>query len=154
MPLTSAHRGLFAYVPQGNRIFSGTVREALTFGDQNVTDDAIWQALSIAAADFVQELPDGLGARLGERGAGLSEGQLQRLAIARAVLSEHPILLLDEATSALDEGTEERLLNNLKRMTDRTVLIVTHRPRVRAISDRVWVLHEDGTATEERHETT
>ena len=152
--LTAAYRGLFAYVPQGNRIFSGTVREALTFGDQNVTDDAIWQALSIAAADFVQELPDGLGARLGERGAGLSEGQLQRLAIARAVLSEHPILLLDEATSALDEGTEERLLNNLKRMTDRTVLIVTHRPRVRAISDRVWVLHEDGTATEERHETT
>jgi ATP-binding cassette subfamily B protein len=152
--LTAAYRGLFAYVPQGNRIFSGTVRETLTFGDQNVTDDAIWQALSIAAADFVQELPDGLGARLGERGAGLSEGQLQRLAIARAVLSEHPILLLDEATSALDEGTEERLLNNLKRMTDRTVLIVTHRPRVRAISDRVWVLHEDGTATEERHETT
>ena len=152
--LTAAHRGLFAYVPQGNRIFSGTVREALTFGDQHVTDDAIWQALDIAAADFVKELPDGLGARLGERGAGLSEGQLQRLAVARAVLSEHPILLLDEATSALDEGTEERLLNNLKRMTDRTVLIVTHRPRVRAISDRVWVLREDGTATEERHETT
>jgi ATP-binding cassette subfamily B protein len=154
MPLTSAHRGLFAYVPQGNRIFSGTVREALTFGDEGVPDEAIWQALDIAAADFVRELPEGLEAMLGERGAGLSEGQLQRLAVARAILSGHPILLLDEATSALDEGTEARLLDNLKRMTDKTVLIVTHRPRVRAISDRVWVLREDGTATEERHETT
>ena len=153
MPLTSAHRGLFAYVPQGNRIFSGTVREALTFGDEDVPDEAIWQALDIAAADFVRELPEGLEAMLGERGAGLSEGQLQRLAVARAILSGHPILLLDEATSALDEGTEAHLLDNLKRMTDKTVLIVTHRPRVRAISDRVWVLREDGTATEERHET-
>ena len=153
-PLTSAHRGLFAYVPQGNRIFSGTVREALTFGDEDVQDEAIWRALDIAAADFVRELPEGLEALLGERGAGLSEGQLQRLAVARAILSGHPILLLDEATSALDEGTEAHLLDNLKRMTDKTVLIVTHRPRVRAISDRVWVLREDGTATEERHETT
>lgn len=153
-PLTSAHRGLFAYVPQGNRIFSGTVREALTFGDEDVPDEAIWRALDIAAADFVRELPEGLEALLGERGAGLSEGQLQRLAVARAILSGHPILLLDEATSALDEGTEAHLLDNLKRMTDKTVLIVTHRPRVRAISDRVWVLREDGTATEERHETT
>ncbi len=148
-PLTSAHRGLFAYVPQGNRIFSGTVREALTFGDEGVPDEAIWRALDIAAADFVRELPEGLDALLGERGAGLSEGQLQRLAVARAILSGHPILLLDEATSALDEGTEARLLDNLKRMTDKTVLIVTHRPRVRAISDRVWVLHQDGTVTEE-----
>ena len=137
-PLKSVHRGLFAYVPQGNRIFSGTVREALTFGDMDVNDDDIWRALDVAAADFVQELPEGLNTRLGERGTGLSEGQLQRLAIARAVLSGHPILLLDEATSALDEGTEGRLLSNLKRMTDRTVLIVTHRPRVREVSDRVW----------------
>ncbi len=137
-PLKSLHRGLFAYVPQGNRIFSGTVREALTFGDMDVSDDDIWRALDVAAADFVQELPEGLDTRLGERGTGLSEGQLQRLAIARAVLSGHPILLLDEATSALDEGTEGRLLSNLKRMTDRTVLIVTHRPRVREVSDRVW----------------
>ena len=148
--LTGAYRGLFAYVPQGNRIFSGTVRESLTFGDGNVEDDAVWQALDVASADFVRDLPQGLDARLGERGAGLSEGQLQRLAVARAILSGHPILLLDEATSALDEGTEAKLLENLKRMTDRTVLIVTHRPRVRTVSDRVWVLHEDGTATEEQ----
>ena len=136
--LTSVYRGLFAYVPQGNRIFSGTIREALTFGDGNVPDEAIWYALDVAAADFVRELPDQLETRLGERGAGLSEGQLQRLAIARAVLSEHPILLLDEATSALDEVTEARLLENLRSMTDRTVLIVTHRPRVREACDRVW----------------
>lgn len=148
--LTGAYRGLFAYVPQGNRIFSGTVRESLTFGDGDVADDAVWQALDVAAADFVRDLPQGLDAQLGERGAGLSEGQLQRLAVARAILSGHPILLLDEATSALDEGTEAKLLENLKRMTDRTVLIVTHRPRVRTVSDRVWVLHEDGTATEEQ----
>ena len=137
-PLTAAHRGLFAYVPQGNRIFSGTVREALTFGDDDILDDAIWRALDIAAADFVGDLPAGLDTPLGERGAGLSEGQLQRLAIARAVLSEHPILLLDEATSALDEHTEARLLDNLKRMTDRTVLIVTHRAKVWEACDRRW----------------
>ena len=136
--LTAEHRGLFAYVPQGNRIFSGTVREALTFGDEGISEDAIRQALTIAAADFVNELPQGLDTLLGERGAGLSEGQLQRLAIARAILSHHPILLLDEATSALDEDTEARLLRNLKSMTDVTVLIVTHRPRVRAACDRVW----------------
>ena len=145
-PLTAAHRGLFAYVPQGNRIFSGTVREALTFGDEGVAEERVWQALDIAAAGFVRELPKGLDTALGERGAGLSEGQLQRLAIARAILSDHPILLLDEATSALDEDTEARLLENLRNMTDRTVLIVTHRPRVRAACDRVWVLREDGTA--------
>ncbi len=143
-PLTSACRGLFAYVPQGNRIFSGTVREALTFGDENVPSESIWRALEIAAADFVHELPEELDTPLGERGAGLSEGQLQRLAIARAILSGHPILLLDEATSSLDEATEERLLENLRRMTDRTVLIVTHRPRVREACDRMWVLNEDG----------
>ena len=142
VPLTSAYRGLFAYVPQGNRIFSGTIREAVTFGDEGVKDEEIWRALDVAAADFVRELPEGLDTCLGERGAGLSEGQLQRLAIARAVLSGHPILLLDEATSALDEATEERLLENLRRMTDRTVLIVTHRPRVREACDRVWEVSE------------
>ena len=140
--MTSVYRGLFAYVPQGNRIFSGTVREAVTFGDEGVKDEEIWQALDVAAADFVRELPEGLDTLLGERGAGLSEGQLQRLAIARAVLSGHPILLLDEATSALDEATEGRLLENLRRMTDRTVLIVTHRPRVREACDRVWEVSE------------
>ena len=138
VPLTAAHRGLFAYVPQGNRIFSGTVREVLTFGDGDVPEGDIQRALSVAAADFVDDLPQGLDTLLGERGAGLSEGQLQRLAIARAILSNHPVLLLDEATSALDEATEARLLSNLKAQTSRTVLIVTHRAKVRDACDRVW----------------
>ena len=141
-PLTAVHRGLFAYVPQGNRIYSGTVREALTFGDGTISDEAIRQALSVAVADFVDDLPQGLDTLLGERGAGLSEGQLQRLSIARAILSNHPILLLDEATSALDEATEAQLLKNLKSQTSRTVLIVTHRTTVRDACDRVWEVSE------------
>ena len=85
-------------------------------------------ALRIACADgFVSELPQGLDTVLGEHGSGLSEGQLQRLSIARAILSQRPVLLLDEATSALDEATEEQLLQNLRSMTDRTVVIITHR---------------------------
>lgn len=129
-PLTALWRGLFAYVPQGNQLISGTIRETMTFGDpvQMTQEDNIWQALKIACADsFVADLPQGLDTLLGERGSGLSEGQMQRLAIARAVLSQRPILLLDEATSALDAATETQLLANLRAMTDRTVLIITHR---------------------------
>jgi len=130
-PLTAAHRSLFAYVPQGNQLMSGTIREAVSFGDPGTMrdDDALWEALRVADADsFVAALPEGLDTPLGERGSGLSEGQLQRLAIARAIRSERPILLLDEATSALDEATEARVLMNLRGMTDRTVILVTHRP--------------------------
>ena len=145
-PLTAAYRGLFAYVPQGNRAFSGTIRSLLTFGDASIPDEAINGALSVACADFVHELPDGLETVLGERGSGLSEGQLQRLSIARAILSDHPVLLLDEATSALDEATEAELLLHLKQMTDRTVLIVTHRKKALEIADCEWIL-EDGILT-------
>ncbi len=129
-PLDAAWRGLFAYVPQGNQLISGTVRETITFSDpeQMSQDEQLYRALEIAcAATFVRELPDGLDTVLGERGSGLSEGQMQRLSIARAVLSGRPILLLDEATSALDAATEEQLLKNLRAMTNRTVLIITHR---------------------------
>jgi RNA chaperone Hfq len=95
-------------------------------------------ALKIACADsFVDALPQGIDTVLGEHGSGLSEGQIQRIAVARAVFSRRPILLLDEATSALDEATEEKLLDNLKTMTDKTVLIVTHRPRACEVCDRV-----------------
>ena len=145
-PLTAAWRGLFAYVPQGSRMYSGTIRSLLTFGDASIPDDAINRALSVACADFVSELPEGLETVLGERGSGLSEGQLQRLSIARAILSDHPVLLLDEATSALDEATEAALLTHLKDMTDRTVLIVTHRKKALEIADREWIL-EDGVLT-------
>lgn len=138
-PLTAAHRGLFAYVPQGNQLLAGTIREILTFGDESKMgqEERIRQALEIACAqDFVSELEQGIDTRLGERGKGLSEGQMQRIAVARAVFSDHPILLLDEATSALDEATEARLLNNLRAMTDKTVVIVTHRPAVLTICDK------------------
>ena len=139
LPLTGSYRGLFAYVPQGNQLMNGTVRDAVTFADpaNRGQDERIRRALKIACADFVEELPNGLDTQLRERGTGLSEGQMQRIAIARAVFSERPILLLDEATSALDEATEARLLKNLKEMTDRTVIIVTHRPAALEITDRV-----------------
>lgn len=138
--LTGDHRGLFAYVPQGNMLMSGTVRQIIAFYDEQALnrEEEIWNSLTLAcAADFVRELPQGLDTVLGEHGAGLSEGQIQRIAIARAIFSGRPILLLDEATSALDAETEARLLNNLRTMTERTVLIITHRPKAFEVCDRV-----------------
>ena len=126
---------------------SGTIREIVAFGDQKgmQEEQKMMQALKIACADeFVASLEEGLDTRLGERGSGLSEGQMQRIAIARAVFSEHPILMLDESTSALDEGTERELLGNLRAMTDMTVLIVTHRPAVLKICDKQVVIGADG----------
>ena len=137
---TSVRGRLFAYVPQGNMLMSGTIREIVTFADEKSAGDEarIKRALSIACADeFVAELEEGIDTLLGERGTGLSEGQMQRIAIARAIFSESPVLLLDEATSALDEQTERRLLENLRNMTDVTVVIVTHRKAALEICDRV-----------------
>ncbi len=140
--LDASWRGLFAYVPQGNQLISGTIRETVTFSDPQLMkqDEKIYKALQIACADtFVRELPNGLDTLLGERGSGLSEGQMQRLSVARAILSERPVLLLDEATSALDAPTEEQLLKNLRAMTDRTVLIITHREAALNICDKqIW----------------
>ena len=128
-PLSAEWHRLFAYVPQGNQLMSGTIMR---------NDERINRALHIACADdFVSELESGIDTLLGERGTGLSEGQMQRIAIARAIFSESPILLLDEATSALDADTEKRLLQNLRSMTDKTVVIVTHRPAALEICDRV-----------------
>ena len=137
--LSPEWRRLFAYVPQGNQLMSGTIREIVAFSDiaDKNNDVRILQALEIACADeFVAGLDNGIDTLLGERGTGLSEGQMQRIAIARAIFSESPILLLDEATSALDEHTEKRLLQNLRSMTDKTVIIVTHRPAALNICDR------------------
>ena len=147
--LTSAHRRLFAYVPQGNRLMSGTVRDVVSFaaGEAAKDGDRLNRALRISCADeFVSALPEGPDTLLGEGGTGLSEGQMQRLAIARAVFSDSPILLLDEVTSALDEATEQRVLRNLREMTDRTVVIVTHRPAALEICDRVLEFTENGVA--------
>ena len=140
IPLTPEWQRLFAYVPQGNLLMSGTIREVVSFADASRAsdDESVWAALDIACADFVRSLEQGLDTRLGEGGNGLSEGQMQRLAIARAVFSRSPILLLDEVTSALDSDTEKRLLENLQHLTDRTVVIVTHRPAALEICDRVF----------------
>ena len=146
-PLTAAWRSLFAYVPQGNQLLSGTIRDIVSFGDpyKAQDDEGILRALRIACAeDFVQKLEKGLDTTLGEHGQGLSEGQMQRIAIARAVFSEHPILMLDEATSALDEATARQLLENLRRMTDKTVLMVTHRADQTGFFDRELSFSKDG----------
>ena len=138
-PLTPAWRGLFAYVPQGNQLMSGTIREIVAFGDPGAMaqEERLARALDIACAgEFVSGLEQGLDTCLGERGCGLSEGQMQRIAIARAVFSDRPVLILDECTSSLDEETERRLLANLRQMTDKTVLIITHRPAALEICDR------------------
>lgn len=145
--LTAAHRRLFAYVPQGNVLMNGTIREVVSFAEPEAAgDDArLWRALEVVCADgFVRELEQGVETLLGEHGAGLSEGQMQRLAIARAVFSDAPVLLLDEATSSLDGETERRLLENLRSMTDKTVVIVTHRPAALSICDRVLQFTENG----------
>ena len=136
-PMTSKWRSLFAYVPQGNALMSGTIREVVTFGMQtDKSEERIWHAIQIAEArDFVMKLPQGLDTFLGERGAGLSEGQMQRIAIARAIYANRPVLVLDESTSALDEETEKKVLSNLREMTEKTVLIVTHRKAALEICD-------------------
>lgn len=134
--LTSGYRHLFSYVPQGNQLMSGTIRDVVTFSNGN-HEEKIWEALEIAcASDFVRKLPDGLDTQLKEQGSGISEGQMQRLAIARAIYSNRPILLLDEATSALDVKTEKQVLSNLKAMKDMTVIIVTHRLEALSICSR------------------
>ena len=137
-PLDASYRRLFAYVPQGNQLMAGTIRDIVSFGTagNSTRDEVIWKALDLACAkDFVEALPDGLDTEIKEKGLGLSEGQLQRIAIARAIYTERPVLLLDEATGSLDEGTEERLLQNLRTMENRTILITTHRPKVLSICD-------------------
>ena len=152
IPLTSCWRTLFSYVPQGNYLMSGTIREIVTFHapDHTVQEDRLRYALRIACADdFVSSLEKGADTLLGERGAGLSEGQMQRLAIARAVFSDHPILLLDEATSSLDPATEEQLLKNLRTMTDKTVIIVTHRTAALDFADRCIHFKEQGRIVHE-----
>lgn len=140
VPLTAKQRALFAYVPQGNFLFSGNIRENLVFfmkDESTDIDEKLRNALKTACAEFVWDLPQGLETPLYEGGEGLSEGQMQRLAVARAILSDRPILLLDEATSALDGETERQLLENVKNLQDKTCLIVTHRPAALEIADNI-----------------
>lgn len=129
------------YVPQGNTLMSGTIRENLLLGDPSASDGELEEVLYLAAADFVKDLPDGLDTMCGERGSGLSEGQAQRIAIARSLLRKGGILLLDEPTSALDTQTEENLIQRLTaRLDGRTMIIVTHREATAALCDNVLKL--------------
>ena len=149
VPFGSGTRGLFAYVPQGNLLFSGTLRENLTLVKPDATEEEIQQAVRLSCMDlYLPQLPDGLETVLGENAHGLSEGQAQRLAIARAVLGGAPILLLDEVTSALDAETEQMVLQRLRELPDRTCITVTHRPAALELADWQLKVDENGVCCE------
>ncbi len=140
LPIRQVPEGFFAYVPQGNGLMSGTIEEVVSFAgkDGQIDGKRVKEACQAACAwDFICALPGGMEARIGERGAGLSEGQMQRLAVARAVYSGCPVLLLDEATSALDPATEKELIRNLKNLPGRTVFLITHRREAWEMCDRI-----------------
>ncbi len=147
-------RSLISYVPQGNTLFSGTIEENLRIVDQNATEEDIKKALSDADAwEFVSELTDGIRTKIGEKAVRLSEGQAQRIAIARAFLRKSAILLLDEATSALDADTELRVLESISRMSpSRTCIIITHRQTALKICNRVLRI-QDAVLREEQQNT-
>lgn len=138
--ISAGTRGAFGYVPQGNSIFVGTIADNLRLTKPDATDAELETVLRAACAyEFVQELPGGLYYTVGSRGKGLSEGQAQRIAVARALLRRAPILLLDEATSALDEETEQRMLQNLMESgMVRTCILVTHRPGSKRFCSRSY----------------
>ena len=137
VPASAATRCNLVYVPQGNTLFSGSVRENLRMGNPDATEDEMKAALETAVADFVFSLPDGLDTRCGEGGSGLSEGQSQRIAIARGLLRPGSILLLDEFSSSLDPETEQKLMDNLtKKAAGKTMIFITHRERIAQLCER------------------
>ena len=138
-PLTRCN---LAYVPQGNTLLSGTVRDNLRLGRLSATDEEMREALRMSCADFLFDTPDGLDTICGEQGSGLSEGQAQRIAIARALLRDCPVLLLDEATSALDPDTERQLLSNILSGKRRTVIFITHRLAVKDYCDQTLTIEK------------
>ncbi|MCR5727724.1 MAG: ABC transporter ATP-binding protein/permease [Lachnospiraceae bacterium] len=142
--LSASSRKLFSYVPQGNTMLSGTIAENMRFVKPDATDEEIWEALDMACAkDFVEKMNDGINSELKERGGGISEGQAQRLSIARALLRKSPLLLLDEATSALDVATERKVLKNImKDEYPRTLIVTTHRPTVLSACNRVYAIQD------------
>lgn len=141
-PVSPQLRCNFVYVPQGNTLLSGTIRENLLLGNPHANGKQLHDALAMACADFVFDLPDGIDTRLSENGGGLSEGQAQRIAIARALLRNRSVMLLDEATSALDPHTERQLLKNILSIKKKTVIFITHRLSVVDYSDATLNLEE------------
>lgn len=153
VPLDRSTRKLFAYVPQGNLLLSGTIRENLTVVRPQATEEEICAAVYASTMDeFLPQLPLGLDTPLGESGMGLSEGQAQRLAIARAVLGGAPIMLLDECTSALDAETEQKVLQRLNSLPSRTCIAVTHRPAAMELSDCLLEVSQNGICLRENME--
>ena len=140
LPIAAESRALISYVPQGNTLLSGTIAENMRLARQDATDGEIVAALKLACAwEFVEKLPKGIDNEIYERGRGLSEGQAQRISIARALLRNAPVILMDEATSALDVETERNVLRNIMRVSpDHTYIITTHRPTVLSMCDRVY----------------
>ncbi len=142
--INSSTRKMFSYVPQGNMILSGSIKDNITLFNSEIPDEKIANAAKAAEIyDYIVSLPDGFNTVLSERGSGLSEGQIQRLAIARSLLFDAPIILLDEATSSLDETTETNLLNNIKNMTDKTVIFITHRNKPTDACDYILNLKDN-----------
>lgn len=143
IPVDASVRAVFSYVPQGNMIISGSIRENISICNPKADEEKIILACRIAEIyDYIETLPDGLDTILCERGSGLSEGQLQRIAIARALVADTPVLLLDEATSALDKPTEAKVLRNIKELSDKTVISVTHRTSNLNLCDNIINLTE------------
>ena len=143
-----ASRRFISYVPQGNTLLSGSIAQNLRMGKKNASEEELWEALRMADADtFVMKTEDGLDTKLTEKAGGLSEGQAQRIAIARALIRNKPQLILDEATSALDEDTESRILSRITKSYGKTIFIITHRRSMLRYCNRVIELSEDATAT-------
>lgn len=140
LSVSAESRALISYVPQGNTLLNGTIAENMRLARKDATDEEIIAALKLACAwEFINKLPKGINDSIYERGKGLSEGQAQRIAIARAILRKAPVLLMDEATSALDVDTEKKVLQKiLNKAPDHTCIITTHRPSVLSMSDRVY----------------
>ena len=142
--ISSGTREFISYVPQGNTVFAGTIAENLRMVKKNATDEEIREALETACAyEFIKDMPGGIDTIVGEKGNGLSEGQAQRIAIARALLKDAPILILDEATSALDIETEEKILKSIMEAEQgRTCIVTTHRPSVLSVSDHIYEIKD------------
>ena len=138
MPASPDARNFIAYVPQGNTLFSGSIKDNILMGNKNASDEEIIIALKSASAyDFVMEFPQGIDTVIGEKGVGISEGQAQRIAIARALVRRAPFLILDEATSSLDENTELSVLEGIRQWNPSpTCLLITHRRSVLQYCDR------------------
>ena len=141
--LSADYRKLFAYVPQGNVVLSGTVEDNVVFFSDDVDVTRVEQCLKLACLwEDICQMPNGIKTYVGENGVGLSEGQVQRIAVARALYREVPVLLLDEATSALDVKTEAQMLENIKNLKDKTCILISHKKGTEEYMDKQIIIIE------------